>query len=214
MLSCWNVFITILTDSHVVRPPKLSVNNTMKWNQNVCMTNVHIGGCTWQCVLFSLVVECVSMSYHGCVCRWPHVGIVYCSLLSNSFTWLKKSCHPQIGLEFRVQDLMKNCSSSAVASPDWRNPWEAWIIIIIRGRIWQRHHHHLPRFWLVTMHPPHSFSLETQESLRSPDHHGEYEFGRAILVIIFPQTLNPLQCTHLHSSDLNSIMHPPNSFST
>jgi hypothetical protein len=23
----------------------------------------------WQCVLFSLVVECVSMSYHGCVCR-------------------------------------------------------------------------------------------------------------------------------------------------
>jgi hypothetical protein len=64
------------------------------------------------------------------------------------------------------------------------------------------------------MHPPHSFSPETQESLRSPNHHGEYEFGRAIIVIIFPQTLNPLQCTHLHSSDLNSTMHPPNSFST
>jgi hypothetical protein len=64
------------------------------------------------------------------------------------------------------------------------------------------------------MHPPHSFSPETQESLRSPNHHGVYEFGRAIIVIIFPQTLNPLQCTHHHSSDLNSTIHPPHSFST
>jgi len=64
------------------------------------------------------------------------------------------------------------------------------------------------------MHPPHSFSPETQESLRSPNHHGVYGFGRAIIVIIFPQTLNPLQCTHLHSSNLNSTMHPPHSFST
>jgi len=75
MWSCWNVSVTSPTDSHVVRPPKLSVNNTVKWNQNVCMTNVYTGGCPWQCVLFSLVVECVSMSYHVCVCRWPHVAV-------------------------------------------------------------------------------------------------------------------------------------------
>jgi hypothetical protein len=50
-----------------VRSPKLSVNNTMKWNQNVCMTNVYRWLHMAMCVVFLSSRMCVNVISRMCM---------------------------------------------------------------------------------------------------------------------------------------------------